>query len=327
MDYLAIDVGGTFTKYAVITDECRIVEKEKIATVTEPLEELIASIVGVFDKYRGRVDGIALSMPGIIDSETGFMYMGGNLTCIKNINIVEILEKRCGVRVTVENDAKCAALAEVWKGSLTDCKDAVVVVCGTGVGGAVIHNRKVLKGIHNMTGEFSYLMTDTIPEYSLDNTLAGNTGIRALLKFVSGHTGIPVEELDGEKAFSMANCGDENAIAGIREYVRQIAVQINNYQFILDPEKIVIGGGISVQPLFLQMIKEELRKINKVYPWDLPTPNVEVCRFFNDANLIGAVYVHIQSKERKIDMDKMNELLNMVKDRREGRYLMELLGK
>lgn len=327
MNYLAIDVGGTFTKYAIITDECQIVEKDKSPTVTEPLEDFITSLVNIYQKYKGQVDGIALSIAGIIDSEAGFMYTGGNLTCIKNLGIVEILEKRCGVHVTVENDAKCAALAEVWKGALMDVDDAIVVVCGTGVGGAVIHDRKVLKGIHNMAGEFSYIMTDAIPKYDLDNSLAGNTGIKCLMQFVSDHTGIPVEELDGEKAFSMANCGDEKAIAGIREYVKRLAIQINNYQFIFDPEKIVVGGGISVQPLFLQMIKEELKKINAVYPWDLPIADVDVCKFFNDANLIGAVYVHIKSKERKIDVDKMNELLDMVKDRREGQYLMELLGQ
>lgn len=304
MNYLAIDVGGTFTKYAIITDECQIIEKDKLPTVTEPLEDVITSLINIYEKYKGHVDGIALSMPGIIDSETGFMYTGGSLICISNLNIVEILENRCGVRVTVENDAKCAALAEVWKGSLMDCRDAVVIVCGTGVGGAVIHDRKVIKGIHNIAGEFSYVMTDAEPEYSLKNTLAGNTGINSMMKFVSEYTGIPVDELDGEKAFSMANGGDEKALAGIREYVRHLAVQINNYQFILDPEKIVVGGGISVQPLFLQMIQQELRKINAVYPWDLPTPNVEVCRFFNDANLIGAVYVSIKSKERKNDAEK-----------------------
>lgn len=299
MNYLAIDVGGTFTKHAIITDECQIVKRDKSPTIVEPLEDLITSMVNIYEKYKGSVEGIALSMAGIIDSETGFMYTGGNLTCITNLNIVEVLEKRCGVPVTVENDAKCAALAEVWKGSLMDVNDAIVVVCGTGVGGAVIHDRKVIKGFHNMAGEFSYVMTDAQPEYALDNSFAGNTGIKSLIRAVSKSTGILEEELDGEQIFSMANRGVEKAMAGIGEYVKHLAIQINNYQFILDPEKIVIGGGISVQPLFLQMLKEELKKINEVYPWDLPMADVAVCKFFNDANLIGAVYVHIKSKESK----------------------------
>lgn len=325
MKYLAIDIGGTFTKYAVVTGACVILEKNKRPTVAEPLDKFIDSIVDIYESFKGTVDGIALSTAGIIDSEKGFMYTGGNITCIKNINIVEILEKRCKVPVTVENDAKCAALAEVWKGALKDCKDGIVVVCGTGIGGALIHDKKVLKGIHNMAGEFSYVITDTQPEFKMDNTFAGNSGIRSLMHMVSKYTNIPENELDGERVFSMANCGDENAVRAIREYSRQIAVQINNYQFIFDPEKIVIGGGISVHPLFIQMIKEELKKLNAVYPWELPIANIEVCRYYNDANLIGAVYVHIRSKEKRIDVDKLNELLDMVKDRREGQYLMELL--
>lgn len=325
MKYLAIDVGGTFTKYAIITDSCQILEKAKKPTVTEPLDAFITFLVETYREYENEVDGIALSIPGIIDSEIGFMYTGGNLTCIKNLNIVEILEKQCHVPVSVENDARCAALAEVWQGALKDCKDGIVMVCGTGIGGALIHDRKVLRGIHNMTGEFSYVITDAKQEYSLDYTFAGNSGIRSLMKICAKHTGIPEEELDGERIFSMANCGDEAALAGIKEYVRQLAIQINNYQFILDPEKIVIGGGISVQPLFIQLIKEELKKINAVYLWDLPCADVCVCKFFNDANLIGAVYVHIKSKEKKIDVEKINELFNLVKDRREGQYLMELL--
>lgn len=300
MKYLAIDVGGTFTKYAVITQECRITEKDKIPTTIEPLEDFLTSLVKIYEKYKGAVEGIALSMAGIIDSEAGFMHTGGNLTCIKDLNIVEILEQRCGVHVTVENDAKCAALAEVWKGSLADCSDAVVVVCGTGVGGAVIHDRKVLRGFHNMAGEFSYILTETALKYSLDHTLAGSTGIKNLLRFVSESTGIPADELDGERVFAMAESGDEKAVSGIRRFARRLAVQINNYQFMFDPQRIAIGGGISAQPLFLRLIREELKKINEVYPWDLPMADVTACRFFNDANLIGAVYAHIQAvKEEK----------------------------
>lgn len=80
------------------------------------------------------------------------MYTGGSLFCISNVNIVEILEQRVGIPVTVENDAKCAALAEIWQGSLKECQNAVVVVCGTAVGGAVICNREIVSGKNFMAG-------------------------------------------------------------------------------------------------------------------------------------------------------------------------------
>lgn len=329
MNYLAIDVGGTFTKYAVITDECEILMKSKSPTVLDNLESFLDSLVKVYEEVKSSHDvcGIGLSMPGMIDSKNGFMYTGGNIKCVTNLNIVEVMQQRCGIPVTVENDAKCAALAELWNGALKECQNAIVLVCGTGVGGAVIRNREVLNGVNFMAGEFSYVISDSKAEYDMKNCVAETAGIASLMTYVSESTGIPAHELDGEKIFSMANCGDEKALVGLRKYVKQIAIQIHNYQYILDPEKFAVGGGISVQPLFLQMIQEELKKINNIFPWTLPRPEVTVCHFYNDANLIGAVYVHIKSKQKKTNEDKINELMAIIGDRKEADYLKELLAR
>lgn len=327
MDYLAIDIGGTFIKYAVITDKCMIQEKSKVPTPKKGLDEFINLLVEMYKRVakQYKLEGIALSMPGIIDSQKGFMYTGGSLKYIENVNIVEILQNKTQVPVTVENDAKCAAVAELWKGALKDCENAVVLVCGTAVGGAVIRNRKVVSGKHFMAGEFSYMLTNSAEEYKMSNCLGYTAGALALLKSVSEETGILAENLSGEKAFSMANQGDVHALEGIRKYAKKLAIQIHNYQYIFDPEKIVIGGGISEQPLLLQLIKEELKKINDMFPWTLPFPDVTTCQFYNDANLIGAVYVHIRSRKKTISMDKVNELLELLENRREGEYLRALL--
>ena len=156
MNYLAIDVGGTFTKYAMMNQNCDFLEKGKIPTVTASFKSFIQSLVNLYERYASQVKGIALSMPGLIDSASGFMYTGGFIDCISNINIIDTLHHYCPVPITVGNDAKCAALAEIWKGSLQDCQNAVVMVIGTGVGGAVIQNRHVVNGHHFMAGEFSY---------------------------------------------------------------------------------------------------------------------------------------------------------------------------
>ena len=90
MNYLAIDVGGTFIKYAVITDECAISVKDKTPTRQDSMEIFIDSLVEIYEKVSSsyELDGVALSMPGIIDSKRGFMYTGGTLFCISNVNIV-----------------------------------------------------------------------------------------------------------------------------------------------------------------------------------------------------------------------------------------------
>ncbi len=327
MSYLAIDVGGTFTKYAIVTEDCEILFKDKKPTQMISLEEFLNSLTTIYyeQKQTYDIEGIGLSMPGLIDSKNGFMYTGGFVTCINNLNIVEMMESRCHIPITVENDAKCAALAELWNGVLKDCRNAIVLVCGTGVGGAVIRNRDVLRGSHFVAGEFSYTLTDYEGEYERKSCMAENTGINSLMRYVSQETGIPADELDGVKVFSMANQGDEKSIAGLRKFVRHLAVLIHNCRCMFDPECFAIGGGISVQPLFLQMIKEELQNMNEIFPWKVSPPHVVVCKFFNDANLLGAVYVHLQAREKKLSIQKMDELMKLIGNRREAKYLKELL--
>lgn len=325
MKYLVIDVGGTFTKYAVMDEKCNVYVKSKTSTIQDSLEHFADMLERLYREYAEDVGGIALSSAGIIDSETGFMYNGGSLFCISNINIVEMMEKRCGVPVTVENDAKCAALAEVWKGSLAGCRNAAAVICGTAVGGAVICDGKIIHGKRFMAGEFSYLLTESSDPMNSKWVFAETGGVPALLRMVADKKNLPLEELDGEKVFSMANCGDAEVMECIRRYSNRIAMQINNCQFIFDPDRIAVGGGISAQPLFIQMIKEELKKLNSVYPYDMPIPEVVPCKFFNDSNLLGALYVHLKSKEEKIDIQKVEEFMGMVRNRREGQYLREML--
>lgn len=325
MKYLVIDIGGTFTKYAVMDEECYVYTKSKVPTIKDSLEHFIGMLEKLYRDNSDGVEGIALSSAGVIDSRTGFMYNGGSLFCISNINIVEILEKRCHVTVTVENDAKCAALAEVWRGSLAGCRNAAAMICGTAVGGAVICDGKIIHGKRFMAGEFSYLLTESSDPMNPKWVFAETGGVPALIRMVAEKKQISSEELDGEQVFSMANCGDQDVLECIRKYANRIAMQINNCQYIFDPDRIAVGGGISAQPLFIQMIKEELKKLNSIYPHDMPIPEVVPCKFFNDSNLIGALYVHLKAKEDHIDLQKVEELMGMVQNRREGQYLRELL--
>ena len=98
----------------------------------------------------------------------------------------------------------------------------------------------------------------------------------------------------GEKLFGMAAEGNETALACAGNYARQIAVQIMNLQFMLDPERIAIGGGVSAEKILITLIKEEIEKLIKVYPHPVPLPEITTCRFYNDSNLIGALYSHLK---------------------------------
>lgn len=293
MEYLVIDVGGTNTKYAIMTADCQFVEKGRFKTVTAPLDAFLDSLCSLYRRYSRRITGIALSMPGILDSESGYMVTGGMITCISKQNIVDLLARDCAVPVSVENDARCAALAELWKGALVHCQDAVVLVCGSGIGGAVIRKRELVRGSHNLAGEFSFHLTNDAEPYEQQQLFGLSAGNLSFLKLACERMGEPIEKLDGEVIFTQAGAGNIHAVEAIREYARRVAVQINNYQFVVDPELFAVGGGISAQPLFLRLLHEELEKINRLYrQWQLPLPNVVTCKYCNDSNLIGALYHH-----------------------------------
>ena len=110
--YLAVDVGGTFIKYAVMDRECRFYEKGKVPTPTEDLDAFVDAVAGLYEERKGQVAGIAMSAAGMVDAKTGFMYNGGAVSCITNLNLAQVLQERCGMPVTIENDARSAALAE-----------------------------------------------------------------------------------------------------------------------------------------------------------------------------------------------------------------------
>ena len=166
--YLALDVGGSSIKYALMTECVEFLEKGKVATPQDSIESFVNVIGDLYDKYKDKIEGIAISMPGLIDSKNGYARTGGWLRYNDDKYIVKILQERCPTKITIQNDAKSAALAEVWKGSLKEYNDGIVVVLGTGVGGAVVKDRKILNGKHFFAGEFRYIWTDTT--FAIDST-------------------------------------------------------------------------------------------------------------------------------------------------------------
>jgi len=123
-------------------------------------------------------------------------------------------------------------------------------------------------------------------------------GIYGLLKHVQEALGEEVE-LSGIEIFDRANNGDEKVIAGIDAFAREVAIQIININTIVDLERVAIGGGISVQPLLLELIQKNYDDIYSYYQqYAFPCAKVELvtCQFNNDANLIGALYQHLTSK-------------------------------
>ncbi|MDY0409327.1 ROK family protein [Virgibacillus soli] len=129
--YLAVDIGGTFVKFGIIDEQASI---QKIGKVKTPktLEGLL-DLVGSNYKNYPEIVGVAISCPGAV-SESGMVYGTSALPYIHGPNVKQLLSKRLGLPVYMENDANCAGYAEVWKGKARGRKDVLIVVIGTGVG-------------------------------------------------------------------------------------------------------------------------------------------------------------------------------------------------
>lgn len=300
MEILVLDVGGTFIKYAVMNENVKIIEKSKVPTPKDTIEHFVDVIGEIFDRYKNRIEGMAMSLPGRIDSDKGYLYSGGALQYNCDKNIVEILQKRCPVPITIENDGKCAALAEAWVGNLKDCDDGIVVILGTGIGGGIIKDKKLHKGKHFMAGEFSTIFSDS-KEFNCDikQLWGGQNGVPALCAAVAEAKELPIEAVDGYKVFEYINSGDKESLDILDKFCSNMAAQLYNLQFIYDPEKFAIGGGISQQKSLIECIQKNIEKYaEKLGPFLMEKPKVVPCKFFNDSNLIGALYNYLVKEQK-----------------------------
>ena len=111
--YLAIDMGGTAIKYGVLDEQLNFSAHGKIDARTASMDDVVADLKEIYDKYGEGTEGICISMPGVIDRKKGFAHTGGAFTWVKELPVAEILSEKLGARVTICNDAKAAALAEI----------------------------------------------------------------------------------------------------------------------------------------------------------------------------------------------------------------------
>ena len=290
--YLVIDIGGTAIKYALMYEDGSFIEQEKgdIPTPMEGLDALVGAIDSFASKYMDQVSGIAISAPGRIDNKTGYFYTAGALSeYLCGVNLGDILKEKYGVPVAIDNDGKCAANAELWLGALKDVDSGVIIGLGTGIAGGIILNRKLWRGIHGTSSEFSALPTN-YKDLSYQNFWANVNGVYGLLVPYAMRKGIDVKETNGRKFFDALHGGDEDAKVVFNEFISTLLVGIVGLQASLDVEKYCIGGGISAQDTLIHAIQEASHQFFKnAGPLPIIEPIIDRCTFNNDANLIGAL--------------------------------------
>jgi len=292
MYYICIDIGGTSIKYGVLSEKGEIFIDGTVSTKVTEKENFILSDVkklirNILDEYRNyEIKGICVSTAGVVNPEKGeIAYAGPTIPKYTGTKIKEELEKEFSISCEVENDVNCAGLGEYWKGAGKGSNSMVCLTIGTGIGGSVILDGKLLNGIGYTAGEIGYM--DVNGSY-IQNIASSKYLVEKVQKEKVEKEGI-TDAITGVDIFELAKKGDEICIAGINEIISNLAVGVRNIIYLLNPEVIVIGGGITAQKEYLE---EKIRKeVNNGMISDMfRKTRIELAQQGNQAGLLGALY-------------------------------------
>lgn len=296
MKVMVFDVGGTEIKYSVMDEQMNRFDAGSVPTPQDTQEHFLDTIYALYAPHKDEVDGIAMALPGFVDANTGYVSNGGALLYNTGTQVGQLVRERCGCRVTLENDGKAAAIAELRAGALQGCCNAAVFIIGTGVGGGIIANGQLVRGVHFTAGEYSFVNTNAEAWDAPDQNMACQCSTSNLLKWYRARKALPEDApLNGRSFFAAANAGEPEALEVLRRFCHAVAVQIYNLTVLLDVEKVAIGGGISKQPILVETLNEVYEEyILRGHPFSeaqarcLPRPEIVPCRFLSEANQIGA---------------------------------------
>lgn len=301
--YAVIDLGGTLVKYALADQTGALQQHGKAPSSCTSTQELVDLLEKVVRQFDTPLQGVAISMPGRIETHTGVAHTGGSFSFLHDTPIAPLLQQRLGIPVTIANDGKCAARAELWQGTMHDVDSGVVIVLGTGTGGGLILNHQVYMGHTLGAGEFSFLGVDfaklpkgiSITRDDLSAVWANYMSATGLLRMYRQRRHLSdLVPLDGFAFFRAYDAGEPEAKATLEEFGRFAAAGIYTIQAVLDLQRIAIGGGISARPEIVQTISQAVDHQYASIPFTaFGKPEIVHCRFGNDANLIGALAFHL----------------------------------
>ena len=283
--YLVIDVGGTYTKYGYFDLDGNCFKQGKYPTIKTNKEEFYNEII----LLAKDVKGIAISIPGLIDSQKGYVHAITLLPFLAHQNIKQDLQEQTHLPVTIENDAKCATLGELWKGHLQNVHNGLFLVFGSGIGGTLIINGQMMISPRYKAGEIGSLLMPKDLQYKEMTNFGAHNNANQIIQKIS--QAIHCQE-DGFVVFDAIQ-KNQTAYQIFEQYCREIAFTIYNLDYILDLDIVCIGGGISEQPLFIETVQKQFQQLRDTYKEDDHQPIITACLHHNQANRFGALY-HFQ---------------------------------
>ena len=313
---IGVDLGGTTIKFAILTAEGEIQQKWSLRTnildegshIVPDIIESINHHIDLYKMSRDQFIGIGMGTPGTVDRDNGTVIGAYNLNWKTLQPVKEQIEAGTGLKFAIDNDANCAGLGERWKGAGSDGDDVAFITLGTGVGGGLIANRQLLHGIGGAAGEVGHIIVQpngyqcTCGNHGCLEQYASATGVVHLAQDLA-------EEYEGTSRLKkMIDDGDEITskivfdLAKERDYLANkvvdkvcyyLGLACANISNTLNPEFVVIGGGVSAAGDFL--LKRVQRNFNEfAFATVRTSTQLKLAELGNDAGIIGAASLATQ---------------------------------
>jgi len=275
---IAFDLGGTNLRLAAVTAEGEIIFRTKRDTPkSTKADEILQIIIECacecidFLKNRFEIKMIAAAVPAAVNAKDGIVLKAPNIPCLDGFRFVEALSDILKIRVILENDANAAALGENWLGAAKDFESSICVTLGTGVGGGIIIDGKILRGVDGTAGEIGHICVEPfgalcgcgsngcVEQYASAKAivrLAGELGREFPKSYLRGKFDISAQEI-----YEAGKQGDKLALEVFRQQGFYLGIALANLINVLNPEVIVIGGGAAAGwDLFVPSLQAEINK-------------------------------------------------------------------
>lgn len=314
---IAVDIGGTGIKYGLVDEDGTIIYKGKCDSEAQKgaahvMEKVKSAIRELLAKPSGcNILGIGIGSAGQIDNVSGkVLFATPNIPGYTGTDIKGMIESEFALRTYVENDVNAATIGEMWKGAGTGAKRILGITIGTGIGGCIVFDGKVEHGTAGSAGEIGHMIIKfdgehcncgnrgCFEQYGSATALVRNFTKKLNKERASVKTCLIGEhrEIDAHLIFNAARAGDKLANSVLEEFIENLAIGLSSLIHILNPELIIIGGGISNEGEFL---------LNKIYncigkytmPSFLQNLRIVSAVLGNDAGIVGAAKLVFDNRQ------------------------------
>lgn len=300
---LAADLGGTNLRMAAIDREGTILYRTRRETPRDDsVDKIVRAILECADECRensfgSNIKAISAAVPGAVDAARGVIITAPNLPALNDFPIVAWLEKALGFEAILENDANAAAIGENWLGASKNYKNSIFLTLGTGVGGGIIIDGKILRGAGGMAGEIGHVSVEAggapcrcgsrgcIEQYASASAivrLTGELAARFPESILQNN-----KNLQASDVFQAGTGGDRLALEVFRQMGFYLGVAVTTLLNVLNPEIVVIGGGASAGwDLFMPQTCETIRQ--RAYGGWREQVRIVRGKLGDDAGILGA---------------------------------------